>query len=168
MTKTIQVRSSNVLYRFEADPHRRQATIGRVQGRLLLINNVNRAWGLPDVLFVGGDDVFLAAMGQVAMMPCLVLPAKLCPEGIEASLYATFIALMNASGILSEYLGASLTAMFDVTHDDFDNLGRLVILCASTSLIPLCFLCLLPRGNVADLADEADEAESEQAVTFEL
>ena len=59
--------------------------------------------GVGGAGFVGGDDVFLAALGQVAMMPCLVLAAKLCPVGIEASLYATFISLLNTSGIGSEY-----------------------------------------------------------------
>ena len=134
---------------------------------LLLIEGLNRTWGIPDVFFVGGDDVFLAALGQVAMMPCLVLAAKLCPEGIEASLYATFISLLNTSAIGSEFLGASLTSLLGVSHDNFEGLPRLVVICAATSLLPLLFVPLLPPGNVGALARGPQDEEDETALLEE-
>jgi len=118
---------------------------------LLLFYKVNSAFGIPDLFFVAGDDVFLAAIGQIAMMPCLILVAKLCPEGVEASLYATFVALINFSGIASDYLSSSLTWYIGVTYTDFEKLPVLIVVCAATSLLPLLCIKHLPPGTVMEL-----------------
>lgn len=118
---------------------------------LILVEGINASWGIPDVFFVGGDDVFLATVGQIAMMPCLVMAAKLCPSGIEASLYATCIAFINVASILSEFLGACLTAHLGVTHDNFEALPNLILICSASSLVPLLFVWLLPDGHVGNV-----------------
>ena len=123
---------------------------------LLLFYKVNRAVGIPDFFFVAGDDVFLAAIGQIAMMPCLILVAKLCPDGVEASLYATFVALINFSGIASDYLSSVLTWYIGVTYTDFERLPALIVVCAATSLVPLALIRYLPTGGVTEL--EAKES----------
>jgi len=127
---------------------------------LLLVYGVNRKVGLPDVFFVAGDDVFLATMGQLAMMPCLILVAKLCPEGVEASLYATFVGLINFASILSEWGGAALTWYLGVTYSDFANLGTLIQVCAATSLFPLLLVRMLPTGNILDVARQEGRVDS--------
>jgi hypothetical protein len=33
---------------------------------------------------------------QVSFMPILVLAARLCPEGVEATLFATLMSILNA------------------------------------------------------------------------
>jgi len=48
---------------------------------LLLVTHVNQALGIPDQALIYGDDVALAALGQIAFMPTLVLAARLCPPG---------------------------------------------------------------------------------------
>lgn len=128
---------------------------------LLLYYEVNQTLGIPDFFFVAGDDVFLAALGQIAMMPCLILVAKLCPPGVEASLYATFVAMMNLSGIASEYLGSVLTLGMGVTYTDFGNLPELIVVCAATSLLPLALVKFLPRGNVQQLGGRTKIAEAQ-------
>lgn len=40
----------------------------------------NHRLGLPDKLFVAFDSVLLTGLGRVAMMPVLVLAARICPE----------------------------------------------------------------------------------------
>jgi len=52
---------------------------------ILLVTHWNRTLGISDNLFTMGDDLFLSVVGQIALMPILVLAAKLCPKGIEAS-----------------------------------------------------------------------------------
>ena len=115
---------------------------------IILVTHLNLGIGLPNSMFTLGDDLFLSVIGQIALMPCLVLAAKLCPVGVEASLYASFVSVLNFAGIVSDYTGAALTDMMGVTKDDFTHLPHLIALCTITSLLPLCFLCLLPRGNV--------------------
>jgi folate/biopterin transporter len=115
---------------------------------LILVRGWNEDVGIPAVFFVAGDDIFLDTLGQIAMMPCLILVAKLCPVGIEASLYSTFVGLINFAGIVSTWGGAYLTDRFDVTYDNFDNLEQLIMVCSATSLVPLLFVCFVPKGSL--------------------
>lgn len=82
----------------------------------------------------------LAVLGQLAFMPTLVLAARLCPPGVEGTLFALLMSIFNGGGILGSELGALLTRMLGVTDVDFRNLGLLIVLCNLSSLLPLPFL----------------------------
>ena len=55
-------------------------------------------------------------------MPILVLAARLCPEGVEATLFATLMSILNAGAFTGSALGAALTSWLGVTSTNFDNL----------------------------------------------
>jgi len=112
--------------------------------QLLLVSGANRALGLNDKLFVLGDSVILTVLGQVSFMPILVLAARLCPEGVEATLFATLMSILNGGSFVGSALGASLTALLGVNSADFDNLFLLVALCTASTMLPAPFLKLLP------------------------
>lgn len=107
----------------------------------------NLALGLPDKLFVAFDSVLLTGLGRVALMPVLVLAARLCPEGVEATLYAALMSLSNAGGGVGEATGAALTAWLGVTATDFGRLPLLVSICAGASALPLLLLPLVSGGG---------------------
>ena len=71
--------------------------------QLLLVTRANVRLGLPDKLFVAFDSVLLTGLGRVALMPVLVLAARLCPAGVEATLYAALMSLSNAGGGVGEF-----------------------------------------------------------------
>jgi hypothetical protein len=54
---------------------------------------------------------------QVSFMPILVLAARLCPEGVEATLFATLMSILNGGGSVGVALGSALTASLGVTAD---------------------------------------------------
>ena len=93
-------------------------------------------------------------------MPVLVLAARLCPEGMEATLFATLMSISNGGSVLGGLIGAGLTQVFGVTKDRFDNLAFLIILCNITSLLPLPLLGLLP--------DDDPDSESEESADIEM
>ena len=85
-------------------------------------------------------------------MPTLVLAARICPEGVEATLFAALMSVFNAAGVASGALGAALTAALHVgtaagapegTPPDFANLPLLIVICNVAGLLPLPFLYLL-------------------------
>ena len=118
--------------------------------QLLLVSGANRQLGLSDQLFVLGDSVILTAVGQVAFMPILVLAARLCPEGVEATLFATLMSILNAGAFAGSALGAALTEAFGVTSDNFDNLFGLTAVCVLANLLPAPFIgLLLPDEELA-------------------
>jgi len=121
--------------------------------QLLLITHANRSLGIPDTIFVFGDDVVLAILGQIAFLPTLVLAAKICPPGIEAVLFAFLMSVFNGASTVGTEIGAALTSYLGVTADNFDNLGLLTIICNLSSLYPLIFIGLL---NGVGAKSEAD------------
>ncbi|GER31063.1 major facilitator superfamily protein [Striga asiatica] len=125
--------------------------IGSVLGmtQVFLVSGLNRKFGISDEWFAVGDSLILTVLGQVSFMPVLVLAAKLCPEGMEATLFATLMSISNGGSVLGGLIGAGLTQLFGVTKDKFDNLTWLIILCNLSSLLPLPLLSLLPE-NTAD------------------
>eukprot|EP00803_Ostreobium_quekettii_P005425 evm.model.scf_298.14 EVM.evm.TU.scf_298.14 scf_298:90564-95590(-) len=132
--------------------------LGTVLGmtQLVLVTRMNLAWGLSDQLFVVGDSVLLDVLGQVSFMPVLVLAARLCPEGVEASLFALLMSILNGGTFTSQGLGGLLTRWLGVTSDDFTNLALLVAVCVVSSLAPLPLLRLLPSGEVDDMKSKKE------------
>lgn len=114
---------------------------------LLLVTHANRALGIDDHWFTLGDSAILTVMGQIAFMPVLVLSARLCPAGVEATLFALLMSILNLSGLVSQELGALLTHWLGVTESNFDKMWLLVLITNISSLFPLVFLNLLPAND---------------------
>lgn len=123
---------------------------------VLLVTHTNRLLGIGDQWFSLGDSVILTVIGEIAFMPVLVLCAKLCPPGIEATLFALLMSIANLSHVVSQELGALLMHSFGITPNTFDNLALLVTLTNLSSLLPLPFLKLLPSDNTLSTPQVAD------------
>jgi folate/biopterin transporter len=123
------------------------ALLGTALGltQLILITRLNRSWGISDEIFALGDSALLTVLGQVSFMPVLVLAARLCPEGVEATLFATLMSILNGGSFVGSALGSLLTRQFGVTATEFDNLAPLVAVCTLSALAPLLVLKMLPE-----------------------
>ncbi len=130
---------------------------------LLLVTHANRTLGIDDHWFSLGDSLILTVMGQIAFMPVLVLSARLCPPGVEATFFALLMSIWNLSGLLSHELGALLTQVLGVTETNFDNLWLLVTITNLSTLLPLPFLGWLPKGDPEVERRENVEAETTAA-----
>ncbi|MEO0827767.1 MAG: folate/biopterin family MFS transporter [Cyanobacteria bacterium J06635_15] len=125
---------------------------------LLLVTHANRALGIDDYWFSLGDSLVLTVMGEIAFMPVLVLSARICPPGVEATLFALLMSVMNLAGLVSHELGAVLTHWFDITETQFENLWLLVVVTNLTTLLPLPLLFLLPSASASSFLEAgADE-----------
>ncbi|MCD8485390.1 MAG: folate/biopterin family MFS transporter [Desertifilum sp.] len=124
---------------------------------LLLVTHANRALGIDDHWFSLGDSLVLTVMGQIAYMPVLVLAARLCPPGVEATLFALLMSVTNLASLLSYELGAALMHGFGITPNNFDNLWLLVLITNLSTLLPLPFLGWLPSANAALPNEEAPD-----------
>ncbi|AEC08625.1 Folate-biopterin transporter 1 [Arabidopsis thaliana] len=125
--------------------------------QVILVSGFNRQLGISDEWFAIGDSLILTVLAQASFMPVLVLAARLCPEGMEATLFATLMSISNGGSVLGGLMGAGLTQAFGITRDSFGNLSTLIILCNLSSLLPLPLLGLLPRDSPDTLTkDDAD------------
>jgi folate/biopterin transporter len=114
---------------------------------LLLVTHANRALGIDDRWFSLGDSLVLTVMGQIAYMPILVLAARLCPPGVEATLFALLMSVVNLAGLLSYESGAMLMHWMGITENDFSNLALLVVITNLSTLLPLPLLGWLPAAG---------------------
>ncbi|CAF2096238.1 hypothetical protein BRARA_E01169 [Brassica rapa] len=124
--------------------------------QVLLVTGFNRQLGISDEWFAIGDSLILTVLAQASFMPVLVLAARLCPEGMEATLFATLMSISNGGSVLGGLMGAGLTQVFGITRDSFDNLSTLIILCNLSSLLPLPLLGLLPKDSPDNVANKED------------
>lgn len=115
--------------------------------QVILVTRTNVSLGISDQLFALTDSAVLTALGQVAFMPTLVLAARLCPPGVEGTLFAALMSIYNASGAASSELGAVLTHALNVTETNYDNLWILVVICSLSYMLPLPLLGLLDQDD---------------------
>uniref|UniRef100_A0A1D1ZCQ7 General alpha-glucoside permease n=1 Tax=Anthurium amnicola TaxID=1678845 RepID=A0A1D1ZCQ7_9ARAE len=125
--------------------------------QVFLVTGLNRQFGISNEWFSIGDSLILTVLGQASFMPVLVLAARLCPPGMEATLFATLMSISNGGSVVGGLVGAGLTALLGVTKDHFDNLALLIVICNLSSLLPLPLLGLLPKSNPDDTADGNNE-----------
>jgi len=112
---------------------------------LLLVLHTNRTMGIPDFVFAFVERIALTLVGQFITMPMVVMGARLCPPGVEGSLYALLMSITNIGGVVSEEWGSLLTNMFGITGTNFINLWKLMLVCHAFDLLPLFGLKLV-RG----------------------
>lgn len=122
---------------------------------LILVTHANRSLGIDDRWFSLGDSLIMTVAGRIAFMPVLVLAARLCPEGIEATLFALLMSVINVAGLCSYQLGAGLTYLLGINETNFSNLWLLVAIANLSSLLPLPFLHWLPEAKVTSLTPSA-------------
>jgi BT1 family len=102
-------------------------------------------------------------MGQIAFMPVLVLAARLCPPGVEATLFALLMSIYNLAGFLSYESGALLMHWLGVDETNFTNLWLVVVITNLTTLLPLPLIGWLPGAD-----DDSDQdALPEVAIALE-
>lgn len=122
---------------------------------LLLVTHANRSLGIDDRWFSLGDSLILTVMGQIAFMPVLVLSARLCPVGVEATFFALLMSIWNLSGLVSHELGALLTHWLGVNESNFDRLWLLVTIANLSTLLPLPFVLWLPTKDPQEAYGDA-------------
>jgi MFS family permease len=114
-----------------------------------LFYGANEWLGITPRMFAFIDTTISAPLGQLTMVPILVLIAKSAKPGTEATTFAIMASLMNLALSTSELFTRYLNDFFSVSQQDYSNLGRLMIGVGIIGLLPLCALPLLRREERA-------------------
>lgn len=125
--------------------------------QLLLVTGANTQLGISNEWFTLSDEIVLTVLGRVSFMPVLVLAARICPEGVEATLFATLMSILNGGSVAGSFSGSLLTKALGVTSEDFSQLPLLVTICALGTLLPLPLLRLVPK------LDDSEHAAAKQS-----
>jgi folate/biopterin transporter len=128
---------------------------------LILVTHANRQLGIDDRWFSLGDSLILTVMGQIAYMPVLVLAARLCPPGIEATLFALLMSISNLANILSNETGALAMHLLGIKEAEFGSLWILVVIANLSTLLPLPLLRWLPETSSTKIGGDSPQSTSE-------
>jgi hypothetical protein len=112
-----------------------------------LFYGVHHRLGLSARAFAFIDTTISAPLGQLTMVPMLVLIARTAPRGAEATMFAIMASLMNLALAASELFTRHLNELFAVTQQDYSRLGQLMITVGAIGLLPLLALPLLRRSE---------------------
>ena len=72
---------------------------------------MNLIVGVPDKMFLFGEDVIGPILDKLLSMPMYILVAKHMPPGVEATLFALEMGLSNFGAQTGKYLGVVLLAV---------------------------------------------------------
>ncbi|TDH67187.1 uncharacterized protein CCR75_007138 [Bremia lactucae] len=110
----------------------------------VLVSRLNLAVGISDEFFIFGDEILSDVVGRLKHMPSLVLCAKICPPGIEGTMFALLMSLYNFSWSIASYGGSWLCSYLQISKTNFTGLATAVTLRSVAKLLPLCLLFLVP------------------------
>jgi folate/biopterin transporter len=124
---------------------------------IVIVKRWNEVVGIPDkVMYMCGD----AIIGQVAMMldfmPVAVLMSRMCPKGMEATMYALLAGFSNFGQSTSRSIGYMAVDWMGIvtanTNCDFSNLPMLIFI--GHMLLPLMIIplsvFLVPNTSMKD------------------
>ncbi len=119
-------------------------TLGLVYGWYALL-------GMSPEFFAIADTAIGGALQEIGFLPLLVLAARLCPKGMEATMFALLASVMNIGLAVSDLGGAALTTIFhvhgatDALASDYANLDIVMWIAILSSALPLPLLRFLPE-----------------------
>ncbi len=111
--------------------------------------------GVSPQFFAMADTLISGMLFELGFLPLLVLVARVCPKGIEATMFAVLASLMNIGLSVSDLGGAALTTTFDVHSAtetiaaDYHNLHWVMWIAILSSLLPLPLLPFLPETRTS-------------------
>lgn len=115
-----------------------------------------KALGVSPKFFAMADTLISAPLTEIGFLPLLVLVARICPKGIEATVFAVLASIMNIGLAISDMGGAMLVHLFDVHQAtetlaaNYANLDKVLWIAILSSVLPLPLLPLLPETRTGE------------------
>lgn len=101
--------------------------------------------GVSNVFIATADSIVLTLVGRCILLPMVVLGARVCPEGVEGSLYATLMSITNLGNVVDSEWGAALAGAVGVERGHFEHLWKLVVFCQCIDILCLAVVPLVPK-----------------------
>ena len=114
---------------------------------LILVTGSNLNLGISNRVFALSGGFFIEAISEIQLLPLLVMMTKLCPKGLEGSVYAVMMSIRSLGIGISKILSAGLSFSLGITANNFSNIGLLVWISTGFLLLPLLFLHLVSSNN---------------------
>lgn len=111
----------------------------------VLVSRLNLSFGIGDRFFIFGDEILSDVVARLKHMPSLVLCAKICPPGIEGTMFALLMSIYNFSWSIASYGGSWLCTYLQISKTNFSGLAMAVTIRSAAKMIPLLLLFMVPE-----------------------
>eukprot|EP00667_Euglena_gracilis_P003590 EG_transcript_3598 len=107
----------------------------------------NKRLGIPDAVFMVGKHAVQNTCSMLNYMPSAILMSKLCPPGVESTMFSLLAGFGNFGMVVASYLGAYVLSVLGLSEvgngpvDDFRNAWKA---CVVNACAPVLLLLLLP------------------------
>ena len=68
----------------------------------MLVTRFNKVLGIPDLLFSLSESAIIKGVGGLVSAPLMVMAVRLCPKGVEATVYAFAMSATNLGSTVSD------------------------------------------------------------------
>ncbi|KAF7815805.1 putative folate-biopterin transporter 4 [Senna tora] len=113
--------------------------------QIVVVSRINIVLGVSDRILVLFGSALVDGINQFKFMPFLILSGKLCPPGIEGTLFALFMSINNLGSSVGSFVGAGLASLLNIDSGSFDNLLLGLVIHGFCNFIPVAFLFLIPK-----------------------
>ena len=111
----------------------------------LLINKITQEY-INDFILLCFATSLYAGLHSLGQLPYNFLCIKYSPFGLEATTFSFSVSSSYLGNIFSDFIDYSFTIYFNVTHYNFSNFGKLVIVENILNLIPLLYIWIIPKN----------------------
>jgi len=115
---------------------------------VVLFARLNVRVGIPDHVFVMGTGAFANVIGQWMWMPGVVIMSQLCPEGMEATMYALLAGCHNLGNTIASNCGAVVLQWLDCQPSgnpgETAQFQRLWMASLLSTVLPMLTVLLVP------------------------
>nr|CCA26723.1 FolateBiopterin Transporter (FBT) Family putative [Albugo laibachii Nc14] len=126
----------------------------------VLVARWNTYFGVNDQFFIFGDEIVSDVVARLKHMPSLILCAKICPPGIEGTMFALLMSIYNFSWSVASYGGSWLCQYLSVSSQNFVGLPKALLVRSFAKLIPVMLLWMIPATINVQSTKESVEMEN--------
>lgn len=134
--------------------------------------------GMSPKMFAMADTFLSGPLSEIAFLPLLVLVARVCPKGVEATMFALLASIMNIGLAVSDLGGAWLVTIFDVHQAteslaaNYTHIDKVLWIAILSSFLPMPLIRFLPdisaEGEVKGASMEKSVAAEPQPEKREI
>ncbi|EEY60273.1 Folate-Biopterin Transporter (FBT) Family [Phytophthora infestans T30-4] len=129
----------------------------------VLVSRLNVSFGISDRFFIFGDEILSDVVARLKHMPSLVLCAKICPPGIEGTMFALLMSIYNFSWSVASYGGSWLCNYLQISKTNFAGLAVGVTIRSMAKIMPLFLLFMVPATTSISSSSLASKTKSKMA-----
>lgn len=112
-------------------------------------------FGVSPQFFAVADEFISAPLSEIAFIPLMVVVTRVCPRGVEATMFALLASLMNIGLAVSDMGGAWLVSAFGVATGSYGNIDKVLWIAILSSFLPLPLIGKLPDVRADEEKNES-------------